>query len=272
MTPHEPRPRADAVTVPPRLSSIYALPLIALACSFAACGRVPGQFEIVQNQAPHSGCVIDTSEMVYSGDGTLDLALLQPGQEAAYLVFPLLRNNLPGSAGGPDPNRIEVHSFAVDIGQSSYGSMPDGVRILFDSYNQGGSSSPEYALLHYSVPWSASVDSGGGLTATLVAGFPLELAARVRATGAVGISRTSMVVNIHVRAFGSTTTQDLESDPLDFPVYVCDGCLVGNVLTCPFPSPPPNPGNPCNVSQDNFVDCCSLNGALICPPIVASGQ
>jgi hypothetical protein len=257
------------VTAPPRLSSLL-LPSIVFACAFAACGRVPGQFEIVQNQAPHPGCVIDTSQTLYAGNGTLDLALIQSGAESAYLVFPLLRNNLPGSSGGPDPNRIEVHSFAVDIGQSSYGSLPDGVKSLFGSLEAGGSSSPDYALLHYSTPWSASVGSGGGLTATLVAAFPVELAARVKATGAVGISRTSMAVNLHVRAFGSTTTQDFESDPLDFPVYVCDGCLVANVLTCPFPSAPANPGNPCNVSQDNFVDCCSLNGDLICPPLVAS--
>ena len=75
-----------------------------------------------------------------------------------------------------------------------------------------------------------------------------------------------MLVNIRVRAFGKTNTQTLESDPLDYPVYVCNGCLVANVLTCPFPSAPANEGNPCNVSQDNFVDCCSLNGELICPP------
>jgi hypothetical protein len=260
------------VTVPPRLSSIYALPLIALACSFAACGRIPGQFEIVQNQAPRGGCSIDTNPTVYRGDGTLDLALVQTGSQSAYFVFPLLRNNLPGSTGGPDPNRITMHSFAVDIGPSPYGSLPEGVRSLFGSLEQAGSSSPDYALLHYSVPWSASVDSGGGLTATIVPGFPVELAQRVRSTGAVGLARTSMVVNAHVRAFGSTTTQDIESDPLDFPIFVCDGCLIGTVLTCPFPSEPANTGNPCNVSQDSTVDCCSLNGNLICPPIVASTQ
>ena len=96
MTPHEPRPRADAVTVPPRSSScVYALPLIALACSFAACGRIPGQFEIVQNQAPHPGCVIDTSPTVYRGDGTLDLSLVQSGSDSAYFVFPLCRTIFP---------------------------------------------------------------------------------------------------------------------------------------------------------------------------------
>jgi hypothetical protein len=269
MTPPEPQPRADVTNHTRRLLS--ALPLIAFACGVAACGRVPGQFEIVQNQAPNDGCTIDTNEMVYSGDGTLDLALVQAGAESAYLVFPLLRNNLPGSAGGPDPNRIQVHSFAVDIGPSNYGPLPEGVRNLFGSLEMGGPSSADYALLHYSLPWSASVSSGGGLTATLVAGFPVELARRVRATGSVGLARTSMTVNVHVRAFGSSTTQDFESDPLDFPVYVCDGCLIANVLTCPFSAAPANPGNPCNVSQDNFVDCCSLNSDLVCPPIVVSG-
>ena len=266
MISHEPRPRAvDAAT-----DRVRPLSLIALALSVAACGRVPGQFEIVQNQVPQSGCLIDTSETLYRGDGTLDLALVQPGARAAYLVFPLLKNNLPASTGGPDPNQIEVDSFAVDIGESKFGSLPGGVKALFDNLEQVPGSA-EYALLHYSAPWSLSIPSGG-TAAARVAGFPIDLAARVAATGAVGISRTSMLVNIKVRAFGKTNTQSMESDPLDYPVYVCNGCLVGNVFTCPFSSAPANEGNPCNIAQDNFVDCCSLNGELICPPIVSTGQ
>jgi hypothetical protein len=270
MISHEPRPRAaDAVNdwVRP-----LALSLIALALGVGACGRVPGQFEIVQNQVPTPGCLITTSETLYRGDGTLDLALVQPGSLAAYIIFPLLRNNLPGSTGGPDPNQIEVNSFAVDIGESKFGSLPAGVKALFQTLEQNGPGSPEYALLHYSAPWQLSLASGGGTAASHVAGFPIDLAARVAATGAVGVSRTSMLVNIKVRAFGKTNTQSMESDPLDYPVYVCNGCLVANVLTCPYPSAPANEGNPCNVSQDNFVDCCSLNGQLICPPIVSTAQ
>lgn len=270
MTLHESRARAEALPLPPRL--LPAVLLIALPCVFAACGRVPGQFEIVQNQVPQDGCLIGTDTSVYRGAGTLDLSLIQTGARSAYVIFPLLRNNLPGSSGGPDPNRIEVHSFAVDIGPSQYGALPDGVRTLFDALEGGGSSSPDYALLHFSAPWAASIDSGGGVAASGVAAFPLELAARVRATGSVGASRSSMVANIRVRAFGSTTTQDVESDPFDFPVYVCDGCLVANVLTCPFSSNPTNLGNACNISQDDYVDCCSSNGSLICPPIVESSK
>ena len=135
--------------------------------------------------------------------------------------------------------------------------------------NRAGHDSADYALLHYSVPWAASLGSGGGKAATLVGAFPVSLAARVAATGDVGGSRTSMLVNAHIRAFGSTATQDMESDPLDFPIYVCSGCLVSNLLTCPYASEPTSTGNPCNVAQDNAVDCCSLNGQLICPPIVS---
>lgn len=261
MNPQEPRPRAA--------HAVFVL----IACGVAACGRVPGQFEIVQNQAPMAGCSIDTSATIYRGDGTLDLALVQAGARSAYLVFPLLRNNLPGSSGdGPDGNQIDVHSFAVDIGESQFGALPPNVSALFQTLNGAPHDSADYSLLHYSVPWAASLGSGGGTAATRVASFPVDLAARVAATGDVGVSRTSMLVNLRVRAFGSTATQDIESDPLDFPVYVCSGCLIANLLTCPFPVEPSNPGNPCNVSQDNYVDCCSLNGDLICPPIVVSSQ
>jgi len=258
MTSHEPRPRAA-----------YAV-FVLIACGVAACGRVPGQFEIVQNQAPQPGCLIDTSESIYRGDGTLDLSLVQPGAGAAYLAFPLLKNNLPSAGGtGPDTNQIQMHSFAIDIGESRYGALPPNVKALFDTLNSASHDSADYALLHYSVPWTVSVSSGGGRAATIVNAFPVDLAARVSATGDATVSRTSMIVNVRIRAFGNTDTQDMESDPLDFPVYVCAGCLVANLLACPYMVQPSNLGNPCNVSQDSYVDCCSLNGDLICPPIVS---
>src|SRR4051812_23061250 len=264
MTTHEPPPRAALAVF------LFLFPFLAIGS--AGCGRVPGQFEIVQNQQPMAGCAIDTSATLYRGDGTLDLELVQGGARSAYLAFPLVRNNLPGSSGGPDANQIQMHSFAIDIGPSTFGALPPNVATLFNTLEHSAHNSADYALLHYSVPWSATLGSGGGTAATIVGAFPIDLAARVAATGDVGISRTSMIVNARVRAFGSTDTQDLESDPLDFPIYVCAGCLVANVLTCPVSGLPANGGNPCNVAQDNPVDCCSLNGDLICPPIMSSGQ
>ena len=259
MIPHEPRSRAVVVVT-----------LSLLAGALAACGRVPGQFEILQNQAPMGGCTIDTSRMIYRGEGHLDLSLVNPGATTAYLMFPLVINNLSAStSGGGDPNEIDVHSFAVDIGTSKQSYLPPQVQSLFGTLNSNPGS-PDYALLHYSLPWAVTIASGGGVAATAVDAFPVELAQRVLATGDVGASSTAMLVNIRVRIFGSTNTQDLESDPFDFPVYVCAGCLVANVLPCPLMSAPPLTGNPCNVAQDDSVDCCSLNGNLICPAIVSA--
>jgi hypothetical protein len=259
MTTHEPPARAAL--------AVFVL----VVCGLAACGRVPGQFEIVQNQQPLAGCAIDTSPTTYTGDGTLDLQLVQGGARSAYLAFPLVRNNLAGSSSGPDTNQIQMDSFAIDIGPSKFGALPPNVATLFDTLEHAAHNSADYALLHYSVPWSATIGSAGGTAATLVGAFPVDLARRVADTGDVGVSRSSMVINAHIRAFGKTDTQDVESDPFDFPIYVCSGCLIANVLTCPYPVAPKNTGNPCNVAQDDFVDCCSLNGALVCPPIV-SGQ
>ena len=77
-------------------------------------------------------------------------------------------------------------------------------------------------------------------------------------------------MNLRVRAFGHTTVQDIESDPFDFPVYVCDGCLVANLQPCPVTVAPTNEGHACNVAQDAPVDCCVNGNNLICPPPVVS--
>jgi hypothetical protein len=263
MIPHEPRLRADVVSV---------ASLIVLASGLVACGRVPGQFEILQNQAPMGGCAITTDRTTYRGQGTVDLALVSAGAESAYFMFPLVINNLPGSGPeGPDANEIDVHSFAVDIGTSKQSYLPPSVASLFGTLNEHPGSS-DYALLHYSLPWAVTISSAGGLAATFVNAFPVPLAQRVLATGDVGISSSSMVVNVRVRVFGTTNTQDMESDPFDYPINVCNGCLIHALLPCPFTSPPSFTGNACNLAQDSLVDCCSLNGSLVCPAIVSATQ
>ena len=60
----------------------------------------------------------------------------------------------------------------------------------------------------------------------------------------------------------------MTSDPFHFPVELCSGCLVANVAPCPYAAAAANPGNVCNPAQDDKVDCCTNNGALVCPPTV----
>lgn len=198
----------------------------------------------------------------------MDISLVHTGAPTGYIVFPLMKNNLPPPATGEiDTNLIVLSSFAVDI--SLIGSPPPQTAALFAALESGSDPTDGRNLLHYQLPWSGSIASGGGLLPAGVDAFPVELAHRISATGEIGAS-PSLMANLKIRAFGKTATQNMESDPFDFPIEICSGCLVANVQACPFLSTPTNLGNVCNVAQDEAVDCCTLNGSLICPPVVAT--
>ena len=227
-----------------------------------ACGRVPGQFEILNNQVPISsgGCTIPVSPTVYQGQGTLDASIVRDGLQTAYFVFPLIENNLPGSTGGIDPNQIQLSGFTVDIG--TIGNVPGAIDSELSTLK--GSS-----LLHYQIPWSGGISSGGGQLSAIVSAFPVELALDLLQTG--GLTREpSLTVNLTIQALGTTNSGTaMKSDPFNYPVSVCDGCLVENLMVCPYSTTPANPGNPCNPAQDDPIDCCLDNGTLLCPPTVA---
>src|SRR5437763_1447059 len=146
---HEPRPGAADVLLRNRFRTLSLLLLLAGAP--AACGRVPGQFEILQDQVPAAGCGIDTNRTIYRGEGYLDLSLVRSGAQSAYFLFPLVINNLPGStSGSADTNEIDVHSFAVDIGTTGQSYLPPNVQTLFSTLNSKPGTA-DYALLHYSL-------------------------------------------------------------------------------------------------------------------------
>jgi hypothetical protein len=231
----------------------------ALALMASGCGRVPGQFEILNNQIPQSGggCLIPIEPTVYQGSGKLDVGIVRSDFDTAYLVFPLIENNLPSSGGAHDPNQIQLTGFDVDV--SVLSALPAAAAV-FDAAS---------ALLHFQVPWSGGVSSGGGQISAAVEAFPVALAEQLASSGGLGKEPT-LTVNLRVQALGTTNSgMTMQSDPFNFPVEVCNGCLVANVSPCPFASAPANPGNACNPAQDAPVDCCTEQGALICPPLVA---
>jgi hypothetical protein len=237
-----------------------------LPLAFAACGRVPGQFEILNNQVPtmSGGCEIMVNPMIYRGQGTLDVGVVQPGYGTAYELFPLVENNLPGGVmAGHDPNQIQLSGFDVDI--SVLGTAPPAAAQVISN-----AETANPALLHYRVPWSGGVSSGGGQIATAVSVVPVDLAGALLTNGGLGTS-PALTLNVRVEALGTTTNgTTMTSDPFNYPIQVCNGCLVGNVAPCPLKTVT-NAGNACNPAQDAIVDCCTDNGALICPATV-SGQ
>jgi hypothetical protein len=246
----------------PSLRPLLSLAALTSAFSLAACGRVPGQFEILNDQVPSAGstgCVVAVNPILSQGVGRLDLAVVQSNAHTAYLFFPLLQNNLPRSSGTLDPNEIQLKGFNVDI-TSLAGTTPGTDAVLAGN-----------AAAHFRSTWSGSLASGGSQLTATVDAFPVSLASELFGNGGVS-AEPDATLNLHVQAIGTTVGgTDMQSDPFDFPLEICVGCLIANVQSCPYTSAPANPGNPCNVAQDDFVDCCTdSSGSLICPPPVAS--
>jgi hypothetical protein len=240
------------------------LAAVMFSLGFAACGRVPGQFEILNDQVPTSsggGCSVPVNPSVYQGEGTLDLSIVRPEFGAAYFVFPLIENNLPSSKSGSlDPNEIQLSGFQVDI---KWIDAPPttSIQTVFTD-NAGG------ALVHFQIPWSGGVGSGGGQLSASVAAFPVGLAQKLVDAGGIGTT-PSLTVELQVQALGTTNSgTDMQSDPFKFPVQVCSGCLVASVAPCTSTTTPVPAG--CNPAQDVPVDCCTENGALRCPATVAT--
>ncbi len=197
-----------------------------LAFAFAGCGRVPGQFEILNDQVPSSSgsCTIPVTPAVYQGVGMLDVGIVRGDFPTAYLFFPLIENNLSGGGLASDPNQIQLTGFDVDIGTIGP-TTAAAAQVL---------ASADPALLHFQVPWSGGVSSGGGQLSAAVNAVPVALAMQLASSGGLDTS-PALTLNLKIQARGTTNSgRSLVSDPFNFPVQVCNGCLIANVAPCPY--------------------------------------
>ena len=237
------------------LRLVRAAGIAIAALAGVGCGGPTGTFYVVQNQVAGPGCTIPGTEgALYLGQGTLDVrASSGPG----YLLFPLLKNDLPAEGGGgAEPNRIALDGFEVDL------KIVDGPDAAFEVFGQVAADPATAALLRYRESWSGSVSPGGGTTGAATTVFPAEAARLLREAGA--LANASARIEVRVRASGRTLSGGLKSDPFTFPLRVCDGCLINSISACPAKAPVLR-GGVCNPGQDELVDCCTEGADLICP-------
>jgi hypothetical protein len=236
------------------------LPLAAgaLLLALAGCGQPAGQFYIVQNQSPLAGCTVPTgTDAAYRGEGTLDIRV-PAASDAAYMLFPLIENDLPAAgSGGPEPNRVALSGFDVQI------EFVDGNAAAAAAFASMAADSTTAGLMHFQTPWSGSVAPGGGRTSAGTSAFPAETAIRLRDSGALG-DHSYAHVTANVRAHGSTQSGAITSDVFKFPIRVCDGCLINSITACPSTTAVLT-GGVCGPGQDAPVDCCTQGSSLICP-------
>ena len=223
----------------------------------ARAGTVRDSERLGSRAAPGEAARFPSTPTFYQGEGRLDLSIVRRDADSAYLFFPLIENNLPtGTNGSQDRNQIQLSGFNVDITPLS-GTSPATNTVLAGN-----------GLAHFKTPWSGGAASGGGQINAIVDAFPVALAEQLFTQGGIGTD-PSATLNLTIQAIGTTTFgTEMQSDPFDFPLEVCVGCLVANVQACPFTSAPTNPGNACNPAQDAPVDCCTRGRRA---PLFAAG-
>jgi len=232
-----------------------------LASLALGCSGTSEQFFIVRNQIPIAGCGLpDPHYGDPRGAGVYDVGIIQANWGTRYQLFPVLQNDLPAQSqpGGTDPNRLLLQEFHVQLVPGK-----DAPQALVD-FLAAPALAPD---LSYSEPWYGSwsgfVEPGGGqLPAGGVAVVPENLAQQLNASGLFDTyARLPLVAK--VRAVGSTLSETIQSREFDYPISVCRYCLVASHPPCPHA--PKATGNPCNVAQDDPVDCCSEGTNLVCP-------
>ncbi len=245
-----------------RASLSFAGAACGMLLTLSGCGLPAGQFYVVQNQSPETGCTVPTGTGTYQGEGTLDIRV-PASSDAAYTLFPLLENDLPAAGGGgPEPNRIALSGFEVEI------AFVDGNAAAAAMFASMATDSTAVGLLHFQTAWSGSVPPGGGRLSAGTSAFPAETAIRLRDSGALA-DHSYVRVTANVRAKGSTQTGAVTSDVFKYPIRVCDGCLINSITTCPATTAVLT-GGLCGAGQDQPVDCCTQGTSLICPATTAA--
>jgi hypothetical protein len=218
------------------------LPPLLLAAALSGCGQDDLSFYIVQMLKPGTGCKVASSGIgEYLPNGRLDVSMKQ-----GYLMFPLLQNSLSSSAqsgggAGPERNNLHLSEFrvSIDLGEIP-GNFPEG-------------------LLDFSVLTSGIIPPAG-TQASVLKVIPDALAGYL----APVIQTQQPTIIAKIRAVASRSGSDMETADFEFPIILCNGCLVDFRESCPDTETDKTSTystNICGLPQDDPVTCCNLESA-----------
>ncbi len=250
---------------------VLGLPLLAQ----ATCVETGSPLVVLQAQIPETGmnsCDVPADRTVPGmPQGVLDVGLRDRARP--YRLFPQILNSLAGlasAAGGAEPNRVDVTRVSVRV------EPPPGLSIKWP------------ADCPISFDWATPLTLFPGEESPVVV-------EALRACHAATIAQafkdnkldsnvaTDIRFRVIVRAKGRHGGSEITSDPFEFPIRVCFGCLqtgfndaqysgfsVSVLPACSRLLANPYQGNPCNPAQDfGPVLCCARDndGGIECPGI-----
>lgn len=203
---------------------------------------------VFQNQQAEEGCVIPSGvEAAFLSTGLLDLS-----GERGYVVSPVLQNGASVDEISPNQNVVLVSGADVELRVASTARSIEVVTML--------AAMQQHLRTHY---FSASIVGGGSAGVA----FPAIDVDQVRVLrDLLGDESVPLVARIEV--FGVIDgSRDVRTPPFDYPITVCEGCLVEDLGACNAIELEVviKQGGACNIFQDQPVSCCDNGDMRVCP-------
>jgi hypothetical protein len=202
---------------------------------------------ILGNTAQMAGATTCT----YTGDTTQpitssgEISIVSP---TGYILSPLIQSRVTAIAGQELLRTIELQGAIVEL------SIPNG--------------SPSVALSDDETAFQALFAADVGPLGSVNVSFELVPESVLQKVGQLVTGPTDSVeveVVAKITVFGTLGGDRVTAEPWQYPVTICNDCVVNSMGACPLTITTIADGDPCNVFQDGEVDCCTQGGELLCP-------
>ena len=245
-------------------SSLFALSLawMSVALLVLGVGCAPadadGSIQIVTNQATVEMCPPAPTQ---PGNGVLQngLGFIDTNANFGYVFTPLVVNQASTQNGQFDSSqrRVQLAGANVTIEFQDPGAVPGGI---VDSLDSSG-------LLAASRRFTGSIEPDDGVLSVAFELWSPELHATM--LGQLGNARVDLLATVQL--FGTMAGGDVRSQEFDYPITICDGCLVNNLGNCVDLAGMELGvgGGACQALQDGGpATCCTTgDGTLVCDGI-----
>jgi hypothetical protein len=233
--------------------------LLAIGCAAAGCTDTSYGVFILRNQIIGADCTVPSGTGTdYRGFGRLDVTNPIPGsnlENTGYIFAPAVVNGSTPNNSMPNVHTLFLNGADVEL--RADGSMASNALL-----GALRGRNLDKRTQHF----SGSIAAG----ATAGVGYPLIDAEQTAAIADVLDDFQQVSVVAHTKIFGTLDGTSVTSDPFDYPITVCKGCLVEDLGPCAnlTMATTIHKGGACNPLQDALLDCCTQDGAAVCPAVI----
>ena len=243
--------------------------LVILLCLAGGCAADEyGSFVILSNQAP-----TDPSVCAFIADESalfITRGQLSMFSTSSYVLNPLFASRLKSEAGKELQRTVALHGARIDLTVGPIEVIENGQGSVIDIDPTDPELGANVAgITKFETLFSAALPPNGGLSNASFDLVPRRVVDAIIARAQPSATRVvhAQVVGA-VEAFGDLQGSEIIGDPFQYPVTICNDCVVSDLGACAAldPGVVARVGNPCNPFQDGIVDCCeNATGGLTCP-------